>query len=180
MKFLLLHNPLKSSLPLPLSEFQRSSNSTSSSILSKALIITHFFKDFTTVTVFSQSMPLHKSVTLRCPSKINDALCSHPSSQLNNNHSCRHRNSIVFVVFHPVFHLCFKIRPVHNKWTQYLFFFNFYNSSSRPHHSHIIFLVGGGPKCLSAQLLTMLSHSLSDLIWNSQYKKFSNVHYMFC
>lgn len=178
MNFLLLHNPLKSSLPLPLSELQHTSNSTSSSIPSKALIITHILNDFTTVTLFSQSMPLHKSLTLRCPSKINDALWSHQSSQLNNNHFCRHKNSIASVVFCPVFHLCFKVRPVHNICTQCLFFSNFWYSPSHPHHSHIIFLVWGVPKCLSAQLLTMLSHSLTHLMSNTQHK-ISSVHYTF-
>ena len=150
----------------------------SSSIPSKALIMTHFFKDFTTVTVFPQSMLFHKSLTLRCPSKINDALWSHQSSQLNNNHFCRHKNSIASVVFCPVFHLCFKVRPVQNICTRCLFISNFRNSSSCPQHSHTIFLVGVGPKCLSAQLLSMMSYSLTYLICNSQHKK-SSVHYTF-
>lgn len=127
--------------------------------------------------VFKVHAFFYKSWTLRCPSKINDALWSHQSSQLNNNNFCRHKNSIASVVFCRVFHLCFKVRPVQNLCTQCLFFSNFCNSSSRLHHSHTIFLVGGGPKCLSAQLLTM-SHSLTYLIWNSQHKK-SSVHNTF-
>ena len=88
---------LHSSLLLLLFRLLPFTNIALPSLLLRVAVISSFLKDIT--------VPLHfyKSVTPRiCPRKINDDVCNHSYSSVENYQFCRHWNTVVSVTCCPV------------------------------------------------------------------------------